>query len=166
MVSPVTAIIRCQKNGQSRSAHVNNLRYANINGEWDLEDSLDDTEEEEVFPEQNTRRWLGPRKRPTSKKKGRTLQARVGLDGTYPEVPAQSSDSDTIVEEQPEVGAAVPSRTVEKKDSGDSDSMVSNEVQGTETPQKALDAPMESNSNKQTNEDDKEDEDTDKNVTD
>ena len=148
MVSPVTAIIRCQKDGQSRSAHVNNLRYANINGEWDLEDSPDDTEEEEVFPEQNTRRWLGPRKRPTSKKKGRTLQARVGLDGTYPEVPAQSSDSDTIVEEQPEVGAAVPSRTVEKKDSGDSDSMVSNEVQGTETPQEALDAPMKSNSNK------------------
>ena len=68
MVSPVTAIIRCQKDRQSRSAHVNNLRYANINGEWDFEDSPDDTVEEEVFPEQNTRRWLGPRKRPNGKK--------------------------------------------------------------------------------------------------
>ena len=171
MMSPVTAIIRCQKDGQSRSAHVNNLRYANINVEWDFEDSPDDTEEEEVFPEQNTRRWLGPRKRPTGKKRGRTLQARVGLDGTYPEVPAQGSDSDTIVEEQQEVGAAEPSRTVEMKDSEDSDRKVSNEVQGTEvqgseTLQKALDVPIESSSNRQTSKDDKEDDDTDKNVTD
>ena len=93
------------------------------------------------------------------------------MDGTYPEESAQSSGSDTIVEEQQEVGAAVPSRTVEMKDSEDSDPKVSNEVQGTEVQgsevlQKTLDVHVESNFNKQTSEDDKENGDTDKNVTD
>ena len=63
MITPVTARIRCQKSGESRTAHVNNLRYANINQAWDFDISNEDINEEQSFPEQNTRRWVAPTKR-------------------------------------------------------------------------------------------------------
>ena len=63
MITPVTAHIRCQKSGESRTAHVNNLRYANINQAWDFDNSNEDSNEEQSFPEQNTRRWVAPTKR-------------------------------------------------------------------------------------------------------
>ena len=63
MITPVTARIRCQKSGESRTAHVNNLRYANINQAWDFDNSNEDSNEEQSFPEQNTRKWVAPPKR-------------------------------------------------------------------------------------------------------
>ena len=63
MITPVTARIRCQKSGESRTAHVNNLRYANINQAWDFDISNEDSNEEQSFPEQNTRKWVAPPKR-------------------------------------------------------------------------------------------------------
>ena len=63
MITPVTAHIRCQKSGESRTAHVNNLRYANINQAWDFDNSNEDSNEEQSFPEQNIRRWVAPTKR-------------------------------------------------------------------------------------------------------
>ena len=63
MITPVTARIRCQKSGESRTAHVNNLRYANINQAWNFDISNEDSNEEQGFPEQNTRKWVAPPKR-------------------------------------------------------------------------------------------------------
>ena len=58
MLTPVTAVIRCQKTGDYRTVHVNNIRYANIDGEWD-----DRIEKDQVFPQQNTKKLLVPQRR-------------------------------------------------------------------------------------------------------
>ena len=85
MTGPVTAVIRCQRTGHYRTAHVNNLRYANIYGGWDNinENSLE-------FPEQNTRKLLKPqRKQPVRKSK---MLPCVSNSRDY------HSDSDTVID--------------------------------------------------------------------
>ena len=85
MTGPVTAVIRCQRTGHYRTAHVNNLRYANIYGGWDNinENNLE-------FPEQNTRKLLKPqRKQPVRKSK---MLPCVNNARDY------HSDSDTVID--------------------------------------------------------------------
>ena len=103
MTGPVTAIIRCQRTGHYRTAHVNNLRYANIYGGWD---NINGNDLE--FPEQNTRKLLKPqRKQPARKSK---MMPCVGDLRDY------HSDSDTVIDssddddEASATGAASPSR--------------------------------------------------------
>ena len=102
LVSPVTAIIRSQKNGKTRTAHVNNLRYANVYGEWDFEDSSG-VSEKEAFPDQRTRVWVRQDRQQPKRATKKSLHARVGLTETYRDKDTNSQDtsnSDTIIDEQ------------------------------------------------------------------
>ena len=74
MITPVTALIRNQKSGAYKTVHVNNLRYANINDRWDLNDFMDEEIQEE-FPEQNTRKRITPRRQqPDRRVKNNTVR--------------------------------------------------------------------------------------------
>ena len=74
MITPVTALIRNQKSGAYKTVHVNNLRYANINDRWDLNDFMDEEIQEE-FPEQNTRKRISPRRQqPDRRVKNNTVR--------------------------------------------------------------------------------------------
>ena len=101
-MSPVTAIIRSQKNGKTRTAHVNNLRYANVYGEWDFEDSSG-VSEKEAFPDQRTRVWVRQDRQQPKRATKRSLHVKVGLAGTYRDKdtdPQDTSNLDTIIDEQ------------------------------------------------------------------
>ena len=87
---------------KTRTAHVNNLRYANVYGEWDFED-YSSVSEKEVFPEQRTRVWVRQDRQRPKRATRRSLHAKVGLTGTYRDKdtdPQDTSNSDTIIDEQ------------------------------------------------------------------
>ena len=95
MASPVSALIRSQKDGTSKIVHVNNLRFANINRDWDFDELSSD--EEDTFPEQNTRRKAAPQRQQPQRHQPhrqvkRSMHANVGLSGGYSE---DSSEEDT-----------------------------------------------------------------------
>ncbi len=86
MLTPVTALIRCQKTGKSKTVHVNNLRYANLHKEWDFDGSTEGSDDTaEVV---NARRIPAQRIQPHRRVKG-LFHARNGFA-------AAASDSDAI----------------------------------------------------------------------
>ena len=62
MITPMIALIRNQKSGAYNTVHVNNLRYAHINGRCDVNE-CNDEEIQEEFPEHNTRKRILPRRK-------------------------------------------------------------------------------------------------------
>ena len=89
MVTPVTAVIRNQQSGNSRIAHVNNLRYAHVDDKWD---GIQDPGE---FPKQVTTKLLKPSRIQPSR--ATKLMTRSGDHFTDYDSES-SSDDDSIFE--------------------------------------------------------------------
>ena len=104
MASPVSALIRSQKDGTSKIVHVNNLRFANINRDWDFDELSSD--EEDTFPEQNTRRKAAPQRQQAQRRQPhgqvkRSMHANVGLSRGYSEDSSEEdTDSDSSAERE------------------------------------------------------------------
>ena len=95
MITPVTALIRNQKSGAHKTVHVKNLRYANINDRWDLND-VTDKEIQEDFPEQNTRKRILPRcKQPDRRVK--TIQNTVRTEDVWNDEDSSENTTDEEV---------------------------------------------------------------------
>jgi len=88
MVSPVTAVVRNQYTGNSRTIHVNNIRYANIYGDWD------GPKEEQNFPQQNTTKLLEP----TRKQPSRRAKLLIGPGDGPTNYDSESTDDDSEME--------------------------------------------------------------------
>ena len=101
MISPVTVVILNQKTGMSKSVHVNNLRYANIGDDWNFERSDDSDSNDEEFKEQNTRKWVRPKRIQLKRRVKRSLRNEVGDNNLSEESNMNnSSDENTEIESE------------------------------------------------------------------
>ena len=101
MISPVTVVILNQKTCMSKSVHVNNLRYANIGDNWNFERSDDSDSNDEEFKEQNTRKWVRPKRIQPKRRVKRSLRNEVSDNNLSEESNMNnSSDENTEIESE------------------------------------------------------------------
>ena len=94
-ITPVTALIGNQKSGEHKTVHVNNLRYANINDRWDLNDFTDEEIQEE-FPEQNTRKRILPRHKQPDRR-AKNIQNTVRMEDVWNDEDSSENTTDEEV---------------------------------------------------------------------